>query len=203
VLVTMNRVARRSAVTAASAVLLISGFAAVASAQGGSSKSPSPSEGARPSGAPGQEGPGGPGRGHGPRGFGGPGGGFGFGFGAPGLGRGLLHGDGVVKKQDGTFATESFQTGKASKVTATSITVTSDDSFERTYVIGKDTRQPGTAAKDGDTVVVVALKVGAAYDAQSVLVPGSFKGRGGRPFGDHPRPPMPSGSAPASVAPNA
>jgi hypothetical protein len=92
--------------------------------------------------------------------------------------RHLLHADGVVKRSDGSFLTVAEQRGKASGVSATSITVTSDDGFARTYVVNAATtlrpRHHGDdsaskpALADGATVVVLAKKSGDSWIATRI-----------------------------------
>jgi hypothetical protein len=89
-----------------------------------------------------------------------------------------------VKTSTG-YETASVQTGKASGVSSTALTVTSSDGYKQTYVLTSSTK--GTA-KDAATVTVVATKTGSTWTAQAVLTPGSrprggFGPGGGRGFG--------------------
>lgn len=67
--------------------------------------------------------------------------------------RGLpLHGDGVVKKADGTFQTVLEQRGTVESVSDAAITVKSEDGYSQTYTVNGDTkvtRMPAPA--DGAT----------------------------------------------------
>jgi hypothetical protein len=60
-----------------------------------------------------------------------------------------LHSESVVKKADGTFATELSQRGRVDAVSATSITVKSEDGYSQTYAVNaatKITQMPAAAA---------------------------------------------------------
>ncbi|HEX5496519.1 MAG TPA: hypothetical protein VFX70_18305 [Mycobacteriales bacterium] len=122
-------------------------------------------------------GPGGPGRAGGPT------------AGRPGrkarrlpAGRGLLagrlmHGEVVVRGKDGQPATVDVQRGKVTAVSASSISVRSDDGFTATYSVTSTTRvrineKGATSAQisDGDTAVVTAHKSGGTSTAQAVIV---------------------------------
>lgn len=86
--------------------------------------------------------------------------------------RGALHGEFVVPAGDDTFQTVAVQRGKASAVSATSITVRSDDGYSATYAITADTRVKArggaTSVAKGSEVHVVALRKGARLTAQLV-----------------------------------
>lgn len=62
-----------------------------------------------------------------------------------GLARGALHGEFTTRAPGGGFQTMAMQHGEATAVSATSITVRSEDGFSRTYVI-----DDGTLVKAGD-----------------------------------------------------
>ena len=51
-----------------------------------------------------------------------------------------LHSESVVKKADGTFETELTQQGTVDAVSATSVTVKSEDGFTQTYAVNADTK---------------------------------------------------------------
>lgn len=112
---------------------------------GAQTNSPSPSSGSR-SGLP--EGPGAfPGW---------------FGHGGPELGFGAIHGQFTVPAPSGGYETLATQTGTVSSVSATSITVKSEDGFTGTYTVDDDTLvnagNNGIAdVSKGDTVRVVAV----------------------------------------------
>ncbi len=137
-----------------------------------------------------QGGPGGLGRdGHGPRG----------GFGA------ALHGTFVVPDKDGTgYQTVQMQHGVVTAVSATSISVKSDDGFTATYVVDTDTtvNRDGAIADitaDAD-VLVQGLVDGSTVTAKRIVDTAAFgKGHGDRD-GDGPgRPDSPSGAPSASA----
>ena len=115
------------------------------------SADPTPSPSASPStpATPGQQNqPGGPGKGFGHRGE--------FGFG------GALHGEFVIKKDDGTYQTVATQRGEVTAVSKDSITVKSEDGYSRTYVVAAETlvnsaRDGIASIKTGNTVTVSAV----------------------------------------------
>jgi hypothetical protein len=147
----------------ATVAVLAAAATGVALASTSSTPSPSPSgSSASPNtGIPKQEGvPGPDGRQRGPGGFRGGGGG---GFGGPGLAGplGALHGEFVVPKQGGGFQTLVVQRGSVSSVSASTITVKSDDGFSATYAVSADAlvnaaRDGIGSIKKGDEVSVVA-----------------------------------------------
>jgi hypothetical protein len=51
-----------------------------------------------------------------------------------------LHSESVVKKADGTFATELAQRGTVDTVSATSINVKSEDGYSQTYAVNAETK---------------------------------------------------------------
>ncbi|MBI1378962.1 MAG: hypothetical protein GC157_16005 [Frankiales bacterium] len=170
---------RRLGAGVAVAAIAIGGLAVAGTAYAAtSSPSPSPTGGASqlaPGYGPGQDGP----RAGGPRGgFGrgdhdGPGG-FGRGFG-PGMGMGgAIHGSFVVPKQGGGYQTIESQRGTVKSVSQTSLTVTSADGFEATYVVTADTavnaqRDGIGSVKSGDEVMVTAVKDSGGSTAVSVV----------------------------------
>ena len=124
-------------------------------------------------GRPGPEGPGGPERGGEGRGGQGPGG-HGPGQRGPGLGPegGLLHGEVVVEASDGVYETKRMQRGEVTVVSATSITVVSEDGYSATYAIDADTestrdREQGPA-QVGDAVHVMASVDGSTVTAERI-----------------------------------
>lgn len=159
---------RRAVVGAVlTAALLGAGATGVALASTNDSATPSPGSSGAPSpGAPDQDRDG---FRHGPgmmgRGFGGPGH---FGL------MGAIHGEVVVPKAGGGYQTLLMQRGKATAVSASSITVKSDDGFTATYDVTKDTvvgaRSTGiTSIDENSDVVVMARKSGAGGTALHVL----------------------------------
>jgi hypothetical protein len=154
---------RRVGVAAAMGVGLALGAAGIAAAAADPSPTPSPGATAQvapPPGAPGGEGRHG-GRGHGPRGLRG-----------PGLG-GALHGEFVVPDGNGGYRTVRTQRGVVTAVSATSLTVKSDDGYTTTYVLTPSTVVVagrdgiGTVAK-GETVAVLATVNGGTATANHV-----------------------------------
>jgi hypothetical protein len=100
---------------------------------------------------------------------------FGRGHGGPlGFGGGILHGEFVVPKADGTFQTVHVQRGAVTAVSSTSISVKSDDGFSKSYAVNADTLV--NAARDGistiakdDIVQLQATGTGATPTAVSVV----------------------------------
>lgn len=89
------------------------------------------------------------------------------GMGGPGrlFGGGALHGQFVVPDGSGGYRTVLTQHGTASKVSASSVTVRSEDGFTTTYTITADTRVGATrdgvtGIADGADVVVLAEQKG-------------------------------------------
>lgn len=122
---------------------------------------------------------------------------------ADGRGR-AIHGEHVVKQQDGTYRTVLTQSGTIAAVNDSEVTVKSDDGFTQRYVITADTRistvppdLPGrrngkakpslpaaTAAdlKPGDTVRVSGTREGDAVTATRLVsgeLPAGLKGAHG------------------------
>ncbi|XAS73653.1 DUF5666 domain-containing protein [Micrococcaceae bacterium Sec5.1] len=119
-----------------------------------------------------------------------------------------IHGEHVVKEQDGTFRTVVTQTGKIASVSDSEITVKSEDGFTQSYAIdsgthisriptdlsqlrngkGKPTLPSATAAdlKAGDTVRIAGTKDGNTVTAQRIVageLPAVLKGHGPRGHG--------------------
>ena len=59
-----------------------------------------------------------------------------------------LHGESVVKKADGTFATELGQRGTVEAVSGNSITVRSEDGYSQAYTVNDETKITQVAAAD-------------------------------------------------------
>ena len=127
-----------------------------------------------------------------------------------------LHGESVVKKADGTLETVVSQQGTVDAVSATSVTVKSEDGFTQSYTINGDTRivkipadtsqlrngkgkLPSATAADlkaGDTVRIAGTKDGSTVTATRILagqlpdkVPGNGNGKfkgPGHRFGQNP-----------------
>jgi hypothetical protein len=144
---------------------------AVGAAPQAAAASPSPSTSATPGrDRPGRRGPGlFPGF---PRGrMGGLGGALGTGP----LG-GELHGEFVVKDQNGKFVTRDVQSGSVTAVSSTSISLKSEDGFTATYVVNGDTKvmvggssAAITGVKTGNTAWVVATKSGSTLTATILI----------------------------------
>lgn len=107
--------------------------------------------------APGGMGPGGmmgDQDGQGPRGHGG---GMGMGLrGGVGGGGPLLHGEGVIKDQDGAYVTVRMQTGTVVSASASSVVIKSDDGVTWTWPVTSAT----TVERDGSTVTADKLVAG-------------------------------------------
>jgi hypothetical protein len=177
--------------------LLAAGATGVALAADGGTATPTPGSSGVPSAGP-----------EGPRGLDGergPGGMMGGhrGFGGPGL-MGAVHGELVVPKDGGGYETMLVQRGKATAVSATSISVKSDDGFTATYAVNKNTVVHATSdgitsiAKNAD-VVVMARKTGSGGTALRVMDLSSlgsfhhdFDGDGRGPGSDGKATPTPS-----------
>ena len=118
---------------------------------------------------PSAEGFGPQGRGHGGMGK--------HGFGGPGMQGPVLHGENTVRNAEGDIIDVRVQSGTVASASDSSITVTSEDGFEATYVINGETavhrdkeEASGANLQTGDTVKVfaevtdgdvVAIRVGA------------------------------------------
>lgn len=124
-------------------------------------------------------------------------------------GRGqAIHGEHVVKQQDGTYRTVVTQTGTIESVSETEMTVKSEDGFTQRYSMTADTRitnvpadlselrngkgkptlPSATAAdlKTGDTVRVSGTKEGDSVAAAKIVsgeLPAGVKGHGHRGHG--------------------
>lgn len=115
----------------------------------------------------------------------------------PGEGRGqaknrgmALHSETVVKKADGGFETRLAQQGAVEAVSASSITVKSEDGFSQAYAITADTRITRLAAtaadlKAGDQVRIAGFKDASGATARQIVAgspgdqgPGRGRGHG-------------------------
>lgn len=134
----------------------------VASAQSTQTPTPTPSANA--------EAPKADGRHAGPRGFGPKG----HGRGGPGIGLGgALHGEFTSKKPGGGYQTMAMQLGDVTAVSASSVTVKSEDGFSRTYQVDDNTLvnagNDGIAdVQNGDKVHVLAIVTGGNASAVRV-----------------------------------
>lgn len=86
---------------------------------------------------------------------------------------GALHGEFVVKKEDGTYQTVATQRGEVTEVSKESITVKSEDGYSRTYTLTEDTlvnaaRDGIDDVKTGNSVTVFAVVVDGKASATSV-----------------------------------
>ena len=104
----------------------------------------------------------------------------------------MLHGEMVVEDDSGDAVTRLMQSGEVTKVSASSISVTSTDGFSATYVIDGDTvvRSPDASddasgidgIKSGDTVQIHASEDGdedtalAVFEAMEGAEPGAEPG---------------------------
>jgi len=186
---TRSRRGRTAGLVAAGLVggVVLAGFA-TANAQTDPTPSPSPGQTQQAPDAA-DRGPGGRG-GHGP-GKGGPGG--------PGGG---IHGEFVTAAPNGGWQTMATQKGEVTAVTATSLTVKSEDGFSRTYSVGDDTMvnagNNGIAdVKVGDDVHVLAVVTDGKAAAVDVR-----DGTQGKRIRDRyaPPPPAPEGATGATGA---
>jgi hypothetical protein len=139
--------AKKTAIAVAVAVVIAGGGGAAIAAAAGNSSSTTGGPGGGLGGFPG-------GSGYGARG------GAAQGAGLAAL-SGALHGDFVVKSSSGSYTTERMQTGKATSVSSTSITVASDDGYTSTYAIDsatsiEDNNQQAGSVTSGETVTVLA-----------------------------------------------
>jgi hypothetical protein len=172
---------RRVAVMAGVVTVGVLAGAGVAVAATSSSGSPSPSASAPPSASPSPSAVRPPGQGLPPKGIhgrihGGP-----FPFGPAVFGPGLLggpfgavHGTVVVPKSGGGYQTITFQNGKVTAVSSTSITLRSADGYSRTYQVTSSTlvnaQRDGIASiKDGNQVMVDATISGSNATAARII----------------------------------
>lgn len=99
-------------------------------------------------------------------------------LGGPGLGVGgkVLHSEATVQTPDGTTKVVVSQSGDITDISDSTITVKSNDGFDATYTIDKNTRislngNDGAVSslKKGDTVRVFGTKNGSANHAEAVM----------------------------------
>ena len=99
---------------------------------------------------------------------------FGFGgFHHGGFGPGVLHGEFTTPAPGGGFQTLDLQTGDATSVASSSLTVKSEDGFSKTYAVDDNTlvnagNEGIDDVKKGDTVRVVALAGGGTPHAVKI-----------------------------------
>lgn len=146
---------RVAGTAAAVAAMTVAG--GVAWASGNADPTPTPSPSASPSTSPDK--PNEPGKSGAHRGQ--------FGLG------GALHGEFVVKKDDGSYQTVATQRGEVTAVSKESITVKSEDGYSRTYTLTEDTlvnaaRDGIDDVKTGNTVSVFAVVADGKATATSV-----------------------------------
>jgi hypothetical protein len=185
---------RRVGVAAAVGIGLALGAAGIAGAADDATPSPSPGASTQvappkaPGGADGRH----PGRGHGPRGM--------HGIGPGGM---ALHGEFVVPDGSGGYRTVRTQRGEVTAVSATSLTVKSEDGYSSTYVLNPSTvvvagRDGIGTVEKGETVAVLATVKGGTATAEHVRDLSKLKElRKDRAPGIRPGAPAPGGT-PAS-----
>ena len=161
-----------AAVGVAAVIAAIGGAAIYAATEGSSHPFGAPHQ---PFG-PGSGIPGGPDRQHGA--IGGPG--------PAAVGSTSLHGEFVMPDGAGRYATELTQTGTVTAISATSITVRSEDGFSQTYVIPSTVGNAGPPFAVDDRVVVRATRNG-----QTATVTNIGNPQQDGPSGDGPSGPPP------------
>jgi hypothetical protein len=92
------------------------------------------------------------------------------GFGGPGMG---IHGTFVVPKADGGYQTVHTQAGEVTAVSTTSITVTSEDDYTKSYTVTADTvvnaQRDGIGSIEvGDTVRVLGIEADGGVSAVQI-----------------------------------
>ena len=93
----------------------------------------------------------------------------------PGIGMGMgIHGSYVTPKQGGGYQTVHSQRGTVTAVSSTSITVTSEDGYAKTYKVTASTvvnaqRDGIDSIATGDTVVVTGIEDGDTVTAVSII----------------------------------
>ena len=85
-----------------------------------------------------------------------------------------MHGEVVIAKDGGGTQAVLIQKGAVSRVSATSVTVKSDDGFTKTYAVNADTKVNGgrdniSSVEKDERVLVTAPQTGAALTAQSLI----------------------------------
>ncbi len=146
--------------------------------------------------------------GHGPRGGhfrGGPGGGPGGGLRGAGEIGSALHGEFVVQKADGTYQTVDTQQGAVTAVSASAITVKSDDGFSKSYTVTAATivnaaRDGIGSVKVGDVVHLDATVAGSTATVVDVMDETTLKAAGAG-WGHQPK--APKAPKAATVKPSA
>ena len=78
------------------------------------------------------------------------------------LGHHALHGEFTVRGRDGAFRTLAMQQGEATAVSATSITVRSEDGFSRTYARTAETKVSDGVAVGAQVRVLAVVENGGA-----------------------------------------
>lgn len=101
-----------------------------------------------------------------------------------------LHGTFVASDGKGGYQTYDLQRGKVTAVTSSSITVKSDDGFEKSYDVTSTTQvnRGGkvTDVKSGATVIVMGVESGSSVNAQTILDLSAMMGFGHPDMdGDH------------------
>jgi hypothetical protein len=93
------------------------------------------------------------------------------------LGQNALHGEFVVKDKDGKIVTRVVQHGQVTAVSATSVTLKSEDGFTASYTVNSDTKVNvgGSSAaisgvKTGNQAWVIATKSGDTSTASNLIV---------------------------------
>ncbi len=114
------------------------------------------------------------------------------GFGHHGLGRGVLHGEFTTAAPAGGYQTLAVQNGEVASVSASSITIRSDDGFSRTYRVDDNTLvnagNDGIAdVRDGDTVRITAVVSGQTARAVDIVDVTRVRESRGRWFPSRPR----------------
>lgn len=78
-----------------------------------------------------------------------------------------LHGESVVKDEDGDYTTQLTQTGEVTALTPDSLTARSEDGYTKTYTLTDDTLIESVDL--GDEVMIVATLDGTTATAESVF----------------------------------
>jgi hypothetical protein len=102
-----------------------------------------------------------------------------------GFGMGGIHGEFTTRAPGGGYQTLASQIGEVTSVSASSVTVKSEDGYSRTYVVDDNTLvnagNNGIAdVKKGDTVRITALVSGGkarAVDLMDITKTGALRGR--------------------------
>jgi hypothetical protein len=126
---------------------------------------------------------------------------FGHGFGHFGFGPGVLHGEFTTADPDGGYQTLASQVGEVTSVSASSVTVKSEDGFSRRYSVDDNTlvnagNEGIDDVKEGDTVRVLAVVDGSTARAVDIVDGTNVDRLRGRWM---PPPPMPPSSSSSST----